>query len=170
MRKLVIFSFLVFALISCEKNEQDWGKTAVPIDENNKGGVEYVWPGYPAPKQVELLSRTAAPGWPGVYDYKFRIHLDGSQVDPYPLNLQTFAIPHVGPGGALIYDNVENDATYTINQISSPWIHYTIRARGTGDTLKYNLAKIEGERRIWFLRHGLTRDDGNTNMIIFVTH
>ncbi|MFA7365183.1 MAG: hypothetical protein WCZ12_02375, partial [Patescibacteria group bacterium] len=78
-------------------------------------------------------------------------------------------IPHVGPGGVLIYENVANDATYTIDRISGSYIYYTIRSEA-GHTLKYNIAKKNGATNVWFLRHGLSRDDGTNNMVTFVTY
>lgn len=126
----------------------------------------YTWPGC-NPKPVEFLGKTEAPGWENCYDYSFRLSLDGSQIDPNPLTIESFSIPHVGPGGVTIYENVENDATYTITKVSGGYIYYTIRSE-RGHTLKYNISKRDGTREVWFLRHELTVDDGSSNMVTFV--
>ncbi|PKM91372.1 hypothetical protein CVU82_02130 [Candidatus Falkowbacteria bacterium HGW-Falkowbacteria-1] len=162
MKKIIFFLTFALLLTSCEKE--------FVFDEKAPGDSTYDWPGYPVPRPVEELGRTAASGWSNVYDYTFRMHLDGSQSDPNPLTIETFAIPHVGPHGVTIYTNVTNDATYTISKIENGWIYYTIRSEA-GNTLKYNLAKKTGTSSYtWFLRYGLTTDDGTTNMVTFVAN
>lgn len=166
MKKTAIIVTLIFAALfsGCEK--EDYYLLNEQTQNNNDG---YVWPGGANPKPVEDLGRTAVSGWNNVYDYKFRIHLDGSQIDPVPLDINTFGIPHVGPGGVTIYTNVSNDATYTITEIKNGYIYYTIRSE-RGHTLKYNLAKRSGSNWTWFLRYGLNHDDGQNNIISFLTY
>ncbi|HOZ53657.1 MAG TPA: hypothetical protein PK142_03200 [bacterium] len=151
----------LLALGSCQKLEFNPDGS----DGSDPDPVAYTWPGC-NPKPVEFLSKTEAPGWPNCYDYSFRLSLDGSQTDPNPLTLESFSIPHVGPGGITIYENVENDATYTITKVSGGYIYYTIRSE-RGHTLKYNISKRDGTREVWFLRYGLTVDDGVNNMVTF---
>jgi hypothetical protein len=162
MKKIAIL--LIFAaLLGCEKDE-------FYLPDQYQDDIDgYVWPGVANPRPVEDLGRTAVSGWSNVYDYNFRIHLDGSQIDPVPLDIESFAIPHVGPEGTTIYENVNNDATYTISSIENGYIYYTIRSE-EGHTLKYNLARRSGQNWIWFLRHGLTNDNGQDNMISFQTY
>lgn len=161
MKKIVFYLTLVFLFTSCEKD--------LMFDEKIPNSISYDWPGYSNPKPVESLGRQAVSGWANVYDYAFRMSLDGSQVDPNPLDILSFAIPHVGPNGVTIYENVTNDATYTVNKIEGEWIYYTIRSE-VGHTLKYNLAKKTGASSyVWFLRYGFT-DDGINNIIPFVTY
>ena len=108
----------------------------------------------------------------GVYDYLFKVYLGGSLVDPNPLYMSTFSIPHVGPGGRLIYDNVANDATYTITGIDNQYLYYTIRSI-KGSVLKYNIAKYYNGAWRWFLRrdsgYSLSYDDGVNNIYSFKT-
>ncbi|HNV12574.1 MAG TPA: hypothetical protein PK686_00915 [bacterium] len=164
MRKMFALLLVLAALSSgCEKEEWKY------LEDDGNGTSSYTWPGYPAPKQVESLGRAAVSGFTNVYDYTFRMHLDGSQTDPNPLDISSFAIPHVGPGGVTIYTNVSNDATYTITKIENGYIHYTIRSQ-IGHTLKYNLAKRTGSTWTWFLRYGLTVDNGIDNMVTFTTN
>lgn len=155
---LFLFSILfLFFLVSCEK------------ENSSPDGVNelYKWSGV-NPKPISYLGKEST-SIANVYDYYFKVHLDGSQINPAPFDLSTFGIPHVGPGGSTIYDNVENDATYTITKIEGAYLYYTIRSQ-VGNNLKYNLAKWNGTKWIWFLCHGLSNDDNNSNMIIFTTN
>lgn len=170
MKKLVILCFFAAILVSCDKNDPLFCEGLQPQNPQPPIQNNYVWPGFPIPRAVEFLSRVAVPGQNNIFDYSFRMHLDGSQIDPNPLTISSFAIPHVGPNGVVFYNNIANNATYTITSINAPWIYYTIRARGSGDVLKYNIAKRQGPDYIWFLRHGLSVDDGRTNIITFTTH
>lgn len=163
MKKLVLLLIFAALFSGCEKEEWNY------LSENDSTTNNYVWPGHASPRPVENLGRTAVSGWTNVYDYKFRMHLDGSQTDPNPLDINSFAIPHVGPGGVTIYTNVNNDATYTIDKIENGYIYYTIRSQ-SGNTLKYNLAKKVGNTYSWFLRYGLTSDDGTSNIVTLVTN
>jgi hypothetical protein len=177
MKKLIIFLLALVAMTftSCEKDSYEpksCSTCQVGDDSSNDdtGETAYEWPGYPIPHEPIFVSRNKVSGYSNVYDYKFSIHLDGSQIDPEPSEgVKSFAIPHVGPGGVLIYENVANDATYTINSINGSYIYYTIRSEA-GHELKYNIAKREGTSYIWFLRYGLSKDDGTTNVITFVTY
>lgn len=164
MKKLFFLMILASIFTACQKEEWDYPEGQSPDNPTN-----YNWPGYPAPKPVENLGRTTVSGWTNVYDYTFRMHLDGSQADPNPLDVNSFAMPHVGPGGVTIYTNASNDATYTITRIEGGYIYYTIRSQ-SGHTLKYNLAKRTGSSWTWFLRYGLTVDNGTDNMITFTTN
>lgn len=161
---LIVIGGLLALGTSCQKYEfnPDGSSNVDPVNP----GTTYTWPGC-NPKPVELLGKTEAPGWPNCYDYSFRLSLDGSQTDPNPLTIESFSIPHVGPGGITIYQNVENDATYTITKVSGGYIYYTIRSE-RGHTLKYNISKREGTKEVWFLRYGLTVDDGSSNMVTFI--
>jgi hypothetical protein len=169
MKKL-FFLFAVVALLgSCKEFE-------MPGPNNTPGETptgQYSWPGC-NPRPVEFLGRSQVAS--GSYDYSFRMHLDGSQVDPNPLTLSSFSIPHVGPKGCapsngdVIYYNVANDAQYYLDKIENGWIYYRIRS-APGHTLKYNISKMPGPiPGNWFLRHGLAYDDGVNNIIIFTTN
>lgn len=139
-----------------------------PNDPTNPGTVvteDFPWNGCD-PQDPVSLGRTAVYG--NVYDNHFKMWLGGSQCDPNPLALGTFAIPHVGPNGIVIYNNVANDATYTITGISADgWVYYTIRSE-SGHTLKYNIAKNKNGTWIWFLKKGLPYDDGVNNIITVI--
>jgi len=163
MKKIAIMLIFAALFSGCEKDE-----FYLP-DQENQNNADYVWPGSANPRPIEDLGRTAVTGWTNVYDYEFRVHLDGSQIDPVPLDIESFSIPHVGPEGTTIYENVDNDATYTISSIENSYIYYTIRSE-RGHTLKYNLARKSGQSWIWFLRYGLTNDNGEDNMISFDTY
>ncbi|MDD3711036.1 MAG: hypothetical protein PHP37_00290 [Patescibacteria group bacterium] len=169
MKKL-FFLFAVVALLgSCKEFEMP-----APNGASGETPTGYIWPGHATPKPVEFLGKTQVSS--GVYDYAFRMHLDGSQVDPNPLTLSSFSIPHVGPTGCapsngdVIYHNVDNDAQYYIDKIEGGWIYYRIRST-IGHTLKYNISKMPGAiPGWWFLKYGLLDDDGINNIITFVTN
>ena len=180
MKKITIFLIpLILAFGACQKIEFN-PDGSVRGDNNNPGynnpGSSYFWPGC-RPEAPVLISRTEAPGWPGVFDYQFKLSLNGSQIDPHPLILGEFSIPHVKNGGGIIYHNVANEATYTLNKIEGGFIFYTIRSEakneyGKNHTLKYNISRsyeCEGGQ-CWFLVHELVRDNGKDNMIIFTTY
>lgn len=177
MKKIIIFlaTLVAMTFTSCEKDSYQ-PKSCASCETGDDDGSQnntddgYKWPGYPIAHEPMFISRSQVSGYSNVYDYKFSIHLDGSQIDPKPSEgIETFAIPHVGPGGVLIYENVANDATYTINSINGSYIYYTIRSEA-GHKLKYNIAKREGASYVWFLRYGLSEDDGTTNIVTFVTY
>ncbi len=168
MKKIFFLTTLIMTIlmiISCKEIE-------IPVPEcpedNDKSPVTYYWPGYAIPKPVEFQGKTQVSS--GVYDYAFRMHLNGSQVDPNPLTLISFSIPHVGPNGDVIYRNVPNDAQYTITSIEGEWVYYTIRS-APGHILRYNISKMTGPiPGNWFLKHGLPYDDGINNIITFATN
>lgn len=169
MKKILFFFAVVALLGSCKEFE-------MPAPSGNSGETptgSYTWTGC-NPKPVELLGKSQVAS--GSYDYSFRMHLDGSQVDPNPLTLSSFSIPHVGPTGCapnngdVIYHNVPNDAQYYLDKIENGWIYYRIRS-APGHALKYNISKMPGAiPGRWFLRHGLVYDDGVNNIITFVTN
>lgn len=167
MKKLFFFFALAIVLTSCEK---EWAfMESEGKGEGSTTGTNYIWPGHPNPKPLEFLGKAnAGGGLVNVFDYSFRIHLDGSCVDPNPLEISRFAIPHVGPGGITIYSNVQNDATYTVKKIENGYLYYTIRSQ-QGHELKYNIAVKDGDRYTWFLTYELrnTGDDGKNNIITF---
>ncbi len=174
MKNIVLLTSVLVSLLlifgSCQKREDEFRPSNDPTNPgyNNNYNYTYSWPGC-FPKAPEFLGKNEAPGWPNVFDYKFRLSLDGSQVDPNPLDVNRFSIPHVGPNGVLIYNNVENDATYTITGISNGFVYYTIRSE-KGHELKYNISIDYNGKEVWFLRYGLTKDDGETNVITFFTN
>jgi hypothetical protein len=161
---IIVLIMLSLGLVSCKKWETEVPRS--PSDSDNT--EEFNWTGCD-PMPVEELEKIPVEGWNNVYDYKFRMHLNGSQIDPNPLIKEEFSIPHVGPGGKLIYSNVANDATYTIDKIYAGWVYYTIRSE-KGHKLKYNIARKEGNEYIWFLKYGLNHDDGINNIITFETY
>jgi len=164
---LALFIFLALALSACQKFEITAPDNQIYYPAQPGQQSNYVWNGC-NPQPEEFLGKTPVSGYSNVFDYSFRIHLSGSQINPIS---NQFSIPHVGPGGILIYYNVANDATYTITQISGGWVYYTIRSE-SGHTLKYNIAVWDSSQGkwIWFLRYGLPYDDGVNNMIIFYTN
>ncbi|MFA5644339.1 MAG: hypothetical protein WC928_02310 [Patescibacteria group bacterium] len=160
---------IVLGTTSCKKMEFGGPYAPLPDNNNNYYSETFNWQGC-NPRPIESLGKIKAEGWSNVFDYSFRISLDGSSVDPNPLSLSSFSIPHVGPNGITIYNNVDNDATYTINKIQNGWVYYTIRSE-SGHTLKYNISKMPGAiPGDWFLKHGLSHDDGINNMISFTTY
>lgn len=167
MRNLISVMVSIALLVgfsACEK-EEIYKTPSWTSGQSTTTTGSYTWPGQARTTQPESLGKSAVSGWANVYDYKFRIHLDGSQVDPNPLILSEFGIPHVGPGGVLIYNNVANDATYIINKIEGGYVYYTIRSEA-GHTLKYNLARKVGNNQwIWWLV--IQVDDGINNIISF---
>ncbi len=160
---IIVVLFLGLGLVSCKKWETEVPRCPFPETET---GENFNWTGC-HPRPVDTLGITQVGG--NVYDYRFRMHLSGSQIDPNPLVKSEFFIPHVGPGGVLIYNNVANDATYTIDKICSGWVYYTIRSE-KGHELKYNISRKKSGKHIWFLRYGLQYDDGVTNIITFKTY
>ncbi len=174
--KTTRFLFMVIAVVallsSCKK--YDMATPNIPRNPGNGGGdnnYSYVWTGC-KPSPVQEIGKTpvgTSVNGIAIFDYQFRMSLDGSQIDPNPLRLERFEIPHVGPGGVTIYENVANDATYTITKISDGYIYYTIRSE-IGHTLKYNISVLNGSQRIWFLCYGLANDDNVNNIITFVSH
>lgn len=168
MKKIALFIvILAIALSACQKFEitgpPPSDQVYKPEQPNQPNG--YTWNGC-NPRPVEELGKIPVSGYNNVFDYSFRIHLDGSQINP---NSGQFSIPHVGPGGILIYNNVANDATYTITQISGGWIYYKIRSEA-GHTLKYNIAVWGNNQWVWFLVYSLPYDDGVNNIITFFTY
>lgn len=169
MKKLVFLPVLLglSLLWSCEEVTVPNTTTGTPTTNyyynNNGNGIEtFNWIGC-NPEAPIALGRSLVVGYNNVYDNYFKIYLGGSLVDPNPLYMATFSIPHVGPGGQMLYVNVANDATYTITAISGGYVFYTIRCI-EGSVLKYNIAKYDGTKWCWFLRYGLPYDDGINNI------
>jgi hypothetical protein len=173
MKKLIVLLpfILGLALWSCEEvtvpNPGGTSTTNYYNNNNNSNGVPYFnWVGC-QPQTPIFLGRTLVSGYTNVYDNFFKIYLGGSLVDPNPLYISSFSIPHVGPGGQTIYVNVINDATYTITSIDNTYLYYTIRCT-EGSTLKYNIAKFFNGDWRWFLRYDegykLNYDDGINNI------
>lgn len=176
MKKLIVLLpfILGLALWSCEEvtvpNPGEGSSTTTNYYNNNSGNngsIPYFkWNGC-QPQTPIFLGRQIVSGYTNVYDNFFKIYLGGSLVDPNPLYISSFSIPHVGPGGQTIYVNVINDATYTITAIDNTYLYYTIRCI-EGSTLKYNIAKFYAGEWRWFLRYDqgyqLNYDDGINNI------
>lgn len=168
MGKLSLFSaiFLTLALSGCEK-DYDFEKSSPNPDPN--GDYNYVY----NPKPMEYLGSAYVSGLTrtDVWDYRFKISLGNSKVNPNGL---TIKVPHVGPGGTTIYDNVSNDAYYTVTvTYSDGYAYLTIRTATmvtTGCKLKFNLS---AGNNTWFLASGSyvqnptldhATDDGANNL------
>lgn len=149
MRRRILFlaiAFLATLLIGCEKDYELYSKSG-PDDNDDDTWVF-------SPKAAEFTGSTKVNGLPrtDVWDYRFRISKNNSRIDPAGLVIRA---PHVGPSGTTIYDNVTNDATYTISVGTDGYIYLTVRTAdmtASGCKLKFNLSA--GTNNIWFQASG----------------
>lgn len=97
----------------------------------------------------------------------YKISLNACTVNPSWASISSFKIPHVGPGGVVIYENVANDATYTLLGFQNGYVYYSIVSK-KGQQLKYNISyMINPIPGLWFLV--IPIDDGITNIITLMT-
>ncbi|HPT08232.1 MAG TPA: hypothetical protein PLE28_00855 [bacterium] len=134
-------------------------------DEDTATTEDFTWNGLDQ-RPLDTIGKVSVSG--NIYNYNFRMYLGNSQCNPNPLILSTFGIPHVSQGETIYY-NRANEAQYNITSISDGWVYFSIRCE-TGQLLKFNIAKWKNEHWIWFLKYGLSPDDGVTNIYSFYTY
>jgi hypothetical protein len=162
---LAVISLIVI-LSGCTKKEDIMMSPNGSSSNNNNNNNGYVWSGC-NPEPISFISSAKVSGYTDVWDYNFLIKLNNSQTNPVGVNL--FA-PHVGPGGALIYTNANNDATYTITSTEAGNLYLTIRTSDCGSAgcrLKFNVSVGEAPNAIWFVADGYGApgvDNGSTNI------
>jgi len=168
MKKLILLMLIGIAIItsSCG-GDYNFNPNEPIIDDDDTVAVsdDFNWNGLNQ-LPLDTIGINLVSG--NVYDYNFRIYLGNSQCNPNPLILSTFGIPHVSQGETIYY-NRANEAQYNITGITNGWVYFTIRCE-TGQQLKFNVAKWNGVKWIWFLKYGLSPDDGITNIYVFYTY
>lgn len=97
----------------------------------------------------------------------YKLNLNACTSNPSFTVIGDYKIPHVGPGGIVIYENVANDATYTILGFGGGHIYILILSE-TGHELKWNISLIvNGLPGLWFLV--IPVDDGTNNINTILT-
>ncbi len=188
MKKVILFAIAlaVATLSSCVKADYyknaDGTVTVDPGETKNSDKWTYNWQYQPqeliqAPT-VSSLGVTSPRGYPSV-KVTFKVSLANAKVDPRYKNI---TIPHVGPGGTTIYENVANDATYKVENIDKANGIATISISTDVPTntgyvelvFNLNVDDPNGDHINWFQAYGNfakckfnNSDDGSTNSLGF---
>ncbi len=172
---LTIVVALLFA--SCEKEViVRPGNNGDPGDPNNNG-TGYSWIYSPAPAtEAAPATFNGGSGSTANYTYYVRVPLNNFKINPYSGGvLSQLYVPHVGPGSTTIYNNVNNDATYTIYKVEAGYAYVSIvtnNVTATGCILEWNISVGDGSNPNWAVANGdfaklgptYSYDDGINNV------
>jgi hypothetical protein len=176
MKKLIFLIIMVSLCCSCNNEKEMVLRNGKVVEEENNS--TYTWSGCkPKPLNFEKSEYGVDPTTHiAYYWYYFHISLDNSQADASNVTISDVYIPHVGPNGKIIYNNVGNDATYEVIKIENGVCYFKIKTAdvvSTGCPLKFNLALLVSGNYVWFSANGAYTqnvgiDDGVNNIYFII--
>ena len=155
MKKLILLIAVLLAISACKKESVTIDKRSGSSNSNTNTDGVYTWPGFCIPANLTFIGSTpVTENGISEWIYTFSISLNTSQVNPVG---KVLYIPHVGPSGTTIYDNVANDATYTIVSVVNGLLTFSVKTAdvtSAGCKLKFNLSVDRDANARFFLAHG----------------